>query len=134
MTQNLLLIHNKDIKSLNNITKYWTYGCWCFQMGDFPLRLGNGSPVDGVDKWVNLQSTVSIVQADNNSDILDIVKNKKNATDVLRKIIWSNLERLASPMRPNTSSRLNMIKSLVLHTSIAVSSIPWISFKPNSFH
>ena len=43
-------INNKDIKSLNNITKYWTYGCWCFQMGDFPLRLGNGSPVDGVDK------------------------------------------------------------------------------------
>jgi hypothetical protein len=37
-------------QSLNNITKYWTYGCWCFQMGDFPLRLGNGSPVDGVDK------------------------------------------------------------------------------------
>ena len=43
-------IINNDIKSLNNITKYWTYGCWCFQMGDFPLRLGNGSPVDGVDK------------------------------------------------------------------------------------
>jgi len=37
-------------QSITNITKYWTYGCWCFQMGDFPLRLGNGSPVDNVDK------------------------------------------------------------------------------------
>lgn len=36
--------------SLSNITKYWTYGCWCFQMGNFPLRMGNGSPVDNVDK------------------------------------------------------------------------------------
>lgn len=36
--------------SLQNITKYWTYGCWCFQMGDYPLRKGNGSPVDNVDK------------------------------------------------------------------------------------
>jgi len=36
--------------SLSNITKYWTYGCWCFQMGDYPLRNGNGSPVDDVDK------------------------------------------------------------------------------------
>lgn len=37
-------------KSLNNITKYWTYGCWCFQMGDYPLRIGNGQPVDSVDR------------------------------------------------------------------------------------
>lgn len=37
-------------QSLNNITKYWTYGCWCFQMGDYPLRIGNGQPVDSVDR------------------------------------------------------------------------------------
>lgn len=37
-------------QGLSNITKYWTYGCWCFQMGNYPLRLGNGSPVDDVDK------------------------------------------------------------------------------------
>ena len=37
-------------QSISNITKYWTYGCWCFQMGDYPLRIGNGSPVDDVDK------------------------------------------------------------------------------------
>lgn len=37
-------------QSITNITKYWTYGCWCFQMGDYPLRLGNGAPVDNVDK------------------------------------------------------------------------------------
>jgi len=37
-------------QSITNITKYWTYGCWCFQMGDYPLRIGNGSPVDNVDK------------------------------------------------------------------------------------
>lgn len=36
-------------KTNDNITKYWTYGCWCFQMGDYPLRKGNGSPVDSVD-------------------------------------------------------------------------------------
>jgi len=42
-------------QSLNNITKYWTYGCWCFQMGDYPLRLGNGAPVDGVDKHCKKQ-------------------------------------------------------------------------------
>jgi len=37
-------------QSITNITKYWTYGCWCFQMGDYPLRIGNGSPMDAVDK------------------------------------------------------------------------------------
>jgi hypothetical protein len=37
-------------QSITNITKYWTYGCWCFQMGDYPLRIGNGAPVDDVDK------------------------------------------------------------------------------------
>jgi hypothetical protein len=36
--------------SLQNITKYWTYGCWCLQMGDFPMRLGNGQPQDEVDR------------------------------------------------------------------------------------
>ena len=37
-------------QSISNITKYWTYGCWCFQMGDYPLRIGNGAPMDNVDK------------------------------------------------------------------------------------
>lgn len=42
-------------QKLDNITMYWTYGCWCFQMGDYPLRIGNGSPVDGVDKHCKKQ-------------------------------------------------------------------------------
>ena len=37
-------------QSLTNITRYWSYGCWCFQMGDHPLRMGNGKPIDDIDK------------------------------------------------------------------------------------
>jgi len=36
--------------SSNNITRYWVYGCWCFQMGDFPMSKGVGAPQDNVDK------------------------------------------------------------------------------------
>merc|ERR550534_830488 len=36
--------------SSNNITRYWVYGCWCFQMGDYPMRKGVGAPQDNVDK------------------------------------------------------------------------------------
>lgn len=39
-------------QSLTNITRYWSYGCWCFQMGDHPLRMGNGVPVDDIDKYI----------------------------------------------------------------------------------
>ena len=41
-------------QGLSNITKYWSYGCWCFQMGDHPLRMGNGKPVDDVDRLVQV--------------------------------------------------------------------------------
>merc|ERR1719197_103836 len=77
-------------QSLNNITKYWTYGCWCFQMGDFPLRLGNGSPVDGVDKHCK--------------------KQKECYRCAKKKIIWNLMVKLAFQMKPNTSSKLNMTK------------------------
>jgi len=36
-------------QSITNITKYWSYGCWCFQMGDNPMQLGKGQPADPVD-------------------------------------------------------------------------------------
>jgi hypothetical protein len=36
--------------SSNNITRYWVYGCWCFQMGDYTMRQGIGKPQDDVDK------------------------------------------------------------------------------------
>ena len=36
---------------LVSMTRYWSHGCWCFQMGDHPLRMGNGQPVDDIDRF-----------------------------------------------------------------------------------
>ena len=49
--EKLISFYDQDIA---NITKYWSYGCWCFQMGDNPLRLGNGQPVDDLDRFERL--------------------------------------------------------------------------------
>jgi len=50
--EKLISFYDQDIA---NITKYWSYGCWCFQMGDNPLRLGNGQPVDDLDRTCKKQ-------------------------------------------------------------------------------
>lgn len=44
-------------QSITNITKYWSYGCWCFQMGDNPMQLGKGQPADPVDLLCKNQKT-----------------------------------------------------------------------------
>ena len=86
-------------------------------MGDYPLRIGNGQPVDSVDRW----ETVCVCFKLNHYFCPVFAKSKKSATDVLKKMPMFNTAKHVCRKRPDTSSKHWLTQSLVNHMSSAVS-------------
>ena len=125
--EKLISFYDQDIA---NITKYWSYGCWCFQMGDNPLRLGNGQPVDDLDRFERLYAFYLCIFLRSppydhwilTMTYLELVKNKKSAMLALIKTRRIGEIKTATQTKRLINLTLDLIKSLTNQSSNAVSS------------
>ena len=123
--EKLISFYDQDIA---NITKYWSYGCWCFQMGDNPLRLGNGQPVDDLDRFERLYAFYLSTYFSPNAQMilkmiyLEHVRSKKSVIFALIKMRKKGEIKTATQMKRLINLTLNLIKSLTNQSSNAVSS------------
>ena len=121
-------------QNIANITKYWSYGCWCFQMGDNPLRLGNGQPVDDLDRFERLYAVYFCIPQiflrscppyDHSIltiTYLELVRNKKSAMLAPIKTRRIGEIKTATQTKHLINLTLDLIKSLTNQSSNAVSS------------